>query len=67
MDRVRRMQVWSTVLSASLTSLAARADAGHPCAAIVADTQRLACYDAAFGSPAKSRASSDGPWRAVCG
>ena len=45
------------ILGASQTSLSA-ADAPHPCALVRESSERLACYDAAFGKPAQEAARS---------
>jgi hypothetical protein len=46
-----------------LFSAAAPAAAPHPCTSIQNDTERLACYDRTFGTPAAPKALADPPVR----
>jgi hypothetical protein len=60
MVRIRRIQLQLLMLSSALSiaPLAIGADVGHSCAAVDPDPQRLACYDAAFGRPARAGSAS---------
>jgi hypothetical protein len=61
MGRASCTRIWPTLVSACLVSLAAHAESGHPCAAIASDTERLACYDSAFGKPAAATTAGTTP------
>jgi hypothetical protein len=55
MVRMHRIQLQLLMSSAlSVAPVAIGADVGHSCAAVDSDSQRLACYDAAFGRPARA-------------
>jgi hypothetical protein len=59
MVRMHRIHL-QLLMSSALTvaPLAVGADVGHSCAAVDSDSQRLACYDAAFGRPARAGSAS---------
>jgi hypothetical protein len=49
---------WAVALLTASGILFAADDARHPCAHVRNDTDRLACYDQAFGKPAESTANA---------
>jgi hypothetical protein len=56
MHRIHLQLLMSSALT--VAPLAVGADVGHSCAAVDSDSQRLACYDAAFGRPARAGSAS---------
>jgi hypothetical protein len=64
MTHRHRLDASALLLVLALSSASVPAAAPHPCTTVADDTERLACYDRTFGTPAAPKPLPDPPARA---